>query len=68
MIEIWLHGMLSSGFDDEVTGYQGPRIFKQMLVEGLKPDMNTTTPFAALQETLPASPMLRLGNKFKLTL
>lgn len=32
---------LLSGFDDDVTSHQGPRMFKQMLVEGFKPDMYT---------------------------
>ncbi|KAF7142467.1 hypothetical protein RHSIM_Rhsim05G0034000 [Rhododendron simsii] len=32
---------LLSGFDDDATSHQGPRMFKQMLVEGFKPDMYT---------------------------
>lgn len=43
-----------SGFDDDVTSDQGPRMFKQMLV---KVSSLICTPFAALQGTLPAFPI-----------
>lgn len=52
--------MHSSGFDDDVTGYQGPRIFKQMLVEGLKPDMYT---FCSIARNVACLSNVKIGKQ-----